>query len=144
VKLAFWLSDVSRPGRGNFKVWPGSHIRNWIDGPPRRDVEWPDPEGAIEVCANPGDAVLFDRRLWHARSDNYSQVTRKAMFFGYTLRWIAIRDELDALHGTPEFELLSPVRRQLLGGIGAGSVDESRPEHSDRVRVEGRFAQVKR
>jgi ectoine hydroxylase len=53
VKLAFWLSDVSQPGRGNFKVWPGSHTRNRIDGPPRRDIEWPDPEGAIEVCVNP-------------------------------------------------------------------------------------------
>jgi len=120
VKLAFWLSDVSVPGRGNFKVWPGSHLRNRIDGPPRRDIEWPDPDGAIEVCANAGDVVFFDRRIWHARSDNYSEVTRKAMFFGYTPRWIAIRDEMDALHASPAFEQLSPVRRQLLGGIGAG------------------------
>jgi ectoine hydroxylase len=119
VKLAFWLSDVSEPGRGNFKVWPASHTRNRIDGPPRRDITWPDPDGAIEVCVNPGDAVFFDRRLWHARSDNYSQITRKAMFFGYTLRWIAIRDELDALHASSQFAQFTPVRRQLLGGIGA-------------------------
>jgi hypothetical protein len=70
--------------------------------------------------------VFFDRRLWHARSDNYSQFTRKAMFFGYTLRWVAIRDELDTLHASPEFEQLSLVRRQLLGGIGGGV--GSRPE----------------
>ena len=55
VKLAYWLSDVSAPGRGNLKVVPGSHVVNWIDGPPRRDVEWPDPEGAVEVTADPGD-----------------------------------------------------------------------------------------
>jgi ectoine hydroxylase len=70
VKLAFWLSDVSVEGRGNFKVVPGSHLSNWIAGPPRRDVEWPEPDGAVEVCANPGDAVFFDRRLWHTRTDN--------------------------------------------------------------------------
>ena len=64
MKYAFWLSDVSETGRGNFKVVPGSHKTNWISGPPRRDVEWPDPDGAIEVTANAGDAVLFDRRLW--------------------------------------------------------------------------------
>jgi ectoine hydroxylase len=129
VKLAFWLSDVSQPGRGNFKVWPGSHIRNRINGPPRRDIPWPDPQGAIEVCVNPGDAVLFDRRLWHARSDNYSQVTRKAMFFGYTLRWIAIRDDLRALQASPLFAQLSPVRRQLLGGTGTGVDGQAGGDH---------------
>ncbi len=117
VKLAYWLSDVSEPGRGNFKVVPGSHLKNWIDGPPRRDVEWPDPEGAIEVCANPGDVVVFDRRLWHARSDNYSDITRKAMFFGYTLRWIAIRDENEGIWTSDWADQLNPVQRQLLGGL---------------------------
>jgi ectoine hydroxylase-related dioxygenase (phytanoyl-CoA dioxygenase family) len=110
VKLAFWLSDVSAPGRGNFKVVPGSHTTNWIDGPPRRDMQWPDPPGAIQVCANPGDVVMFDRRLWHARSLNRSAITRKAVFFGYTYRWVAMRDAPPAgLTG------LSDVQRQLLG-----------------------------
>jgi ectoine hydroxylase len=123
VKLAYWLSDVSEPGRGNFKVVPGSHLTNWISGPPRRDVEWPDPDGAIEVCANAGDVVVFDRRLWHARSDNYSDVTRKAMFFGYTLRWIAIRDENDGIWSSELNEQMNPVQRQLLGGIRPGDGD---------------------
>src|SRR5215469_4989943 len=130
VKLAYWLSDVSEKGRGNLKIVPGSHKTNWIDGPPRRDVEWPDPEGAIEVQVHPGDVVFFDRRLWHCRSNNYSDVTRKAMFFGYTLRWIAIRDEIEALHASPEFQSLSPVRRQLLGGIGKGIPGEIEGDHS--------------
>jgi hypothetical protein len=117
VKLAYWLSDVSEPGRGNFKVVPGSHLTNRIAGPPRRDVPWPDPEGAIEVTASSGDVVLFDRRLWHARSDNYSAVTRTAMFFGYTLRWIAMRDENDALLSSPAAAGFTPVQRQLLGGL---------------------------
>lgn len=118
VKLAYWLSDVSETGRGNFKVVPGSHLTNWIDGPPRRDVEWPDPLGAIEVTAAPGDVVMFDRRLWHARSDNYSSITRKAMFFGYTFRWIAMRDENEGIWSSDLADQLSPVQRQLLGGIG--------------------------
>src|SRR5260370_1546462 len=52
------------------------------------------------------------------------------MFFGYTLRWIAIRDELEALHASPEFESLSPVRRQLLGGIGRGIEGQPEGDHS--------------
>ena len=125
VKLAYWLSDVSEPGRGNFKVVPGSHTTNWIDGPPRRDVEWPDPEGAIEVTANAGDVVFFDRRLWHARSDNYSEYTRKAMFFGYTLRWIAIRDDIAPIWSSDWADQLSPVQRQLLGGMKEADGDHS-------------------
>jgi ectoine hydroxylase-related dioxygenase (phytanoyl-CoA dioxygenase family) len=117
VKVAYWLSDVSEPGRGNLKIVPGSHLTNWICGPPRRDIEWPDPAGAIEVTAAPGDAVLFDRRLWHARSGNYSPHTRKVMFFGYTYRWIAIRDDNDGIWSSDWAGRLSPVQRQLLGGL---------------------------
>lgn len=117
MKLAYWLSDVSEPGRGNLKVISGSHRINWISGPPRRDIEWPDPDGAVEVTASPGDVLLFDRRLWHARSDNYSPHTRMAMFFGYTYRWIASRDENDAIWATDRAARLSPVQRQLLGGL---------------------------
>ena len=116
VKLAYWLSDVSQPGRGNLKVVPGSHLTDWIVGPPRRDIPWPDPEGAIEVTAEPGDAVFFDRRIWHTRSRNYSPHTRKAVFFGYTYRWAAIRDDISPIRAGDRLDRLTAVQRQLLGG----------------------------
>ena len=125
VKLAYWLSDVSEPGRGNLKVVPGSHLTNWIDGPPRRDIEWPDPEGAIEVTADPGDVLFFDRRIWHARSRNYSEQTRKAVFFGYTYRWTAIRDDTATIRLSEWFGQLTPVRQQLLGGIEGSGGDHA-------------------
>jgi phytanoyl-CoA dioxygenase PhyH len=125
VKLAYWLSDVSEPGRGNFKLMPGSHLTNWIAGPPRRDIEWPDPAGATELTAQPGDVVLFDRRLWHARSENHSAFTRKAMFFGYTYRWIAIRDENDGIWSSDWADQLSPVQVQLLGGLKKANGDHA-------------------
>lgn len=130
VKFAFWLSDVSVPGRGNFKVIPGSHKTNWIAGPPRRDVEWPEPEGSVEVCANPGDAVFFDRRLWHTRTNNYSDITRKGMFFAYCPRWIAIRDEIAGADDPAWVESLSPVRQQLLGHVGKGIPGELEGDHA--------------
>lgn len=43
--------------------------------------------GAIGVVVNPGDALPFDRRLWHMRSDNHSEITPVAAFFSYTYRW---------------------------------------------------------
>ncbi|PZS12434.1 MAG: hypothetical protein DLM57_18980 [Pseudonocardiales bacterium] len=121
VKIAYWFSDVSQTGRGNLMIIPGSHKANWLDGPPRRSLEWPMPPGAIEVTANAGDALLFDRRLWHVRSENYSDMTRVAAFFGYTLRWIAGRDDVRGLPELPWWEHLNPVQRQLLGDPGDGT-----------------------
>ena len=76
------------------------------------------------MTAAPGDVLLFDRRLWHARSGNYSAFTRKAVFFGYTYRWIAIRDENDGIWAT-DWASLSPVQRQLLGGFQPGDGDHA-------------------
>ena len=125
VKLAYWLSDVSETGRGNFTVLPGSHRTNWLPGPPSRGVPWPAPVGTVQITANPGDVVFFDRRLWHARSDNYSPITRIGAFFGYTYRWIAGRDDVADLPNRPEWAGYNPVQRQLLGGAGDGSGDHA-------------------
>jgi ectoine hydroxylase len=110
VKAGYWLSDISQPGRGNLKVVPGSHTVNRIAGPPRRDILWPDPPGTVEVTAQPG-VVLFDRRIWHARSENRSAITRKVVF-GYTYRWIRCRD----LSPEPAAGLTA-IQRQLLGPL---------------------------
>ena len=91
LKVSYWLSDVSEPGRGNMFVIPGSHKRDTylLD-----NDESKAPSEAIPILAKPGTAVLFDRRLWHTRSPNYSGLTRKALFYGYSYRWLRARDEL--------------------------------------------------
>lgn len=108
LKVAYWLSDVSRPGRGNFYIVPGSHLDDALDRPADRN-----PAGAIPVCAEPGDAVFFDRRLWHARSPNHSPITRKVLFYGYAYRWLRTKDDMTI--PTEIMESSDPVRRQLLG-----------------------------
>lgn len=137
VKLAYWLSDVSVPGRGNLTVVPGSHMTNWIDGPPRRDLPWPEPAGAVQICARPGDAMFFDRRLWHARSPNTSGITRKVIFVGYTYRWIASRDAIAQTMSGCDAGQLSPVRRQLLGMLGNGDGDHSWGHYPGRTPLHG-------
>jgi ectoine hydroxylase len=139
VKLAYWLSDVSETGRGNFTVLPGSHKTNWLPGPPRRDVEWPQPEGAIQITANPGDLVVFDRRLWHQRSDNYSEITRVGAFFGYTYRWVAGRDEVADLPNTPEWAGFTEVQKQLLGGVGDGTGDHAWGHYPETTPLYGKL-----
>ena len=46
------------------------------------------------MLAKPGTAVFFDRRLWHAPSPNWSEVTRKVLFYGYGYRWIRTKDDM--------------------------------------------------
>ncbi|HEX5613530.1 MAG TPA: phytanoyl-CoA dioxygenase family protein [Acidimicrobiia bacterium] len=108
VKVGYFLTDVDRTGMGNLCVVPGSHrvtrqaFAEFGDDPP----------GAIELCARAGDAVVFDRRLWHAASTNHSTSTRVFLTYGYSHRWLRPKSamRLDEVLGG-----VDPIRRQLLG-----------------------------
>ena len=125
VKVAYFLTDVGEPGRGNFSVIPGSHLRDTIDRPSNDDN---DLAGAVPVLARPGTAVLFDRRLWHMRGENRSSITRKALFYAYTFRWVRARDDIRI---PPElFGTITPIRAQLLGA-GSSAIGHWMPEDQD-------------
>jgi ectoine hydroxylase-related dioxygenase (phytanoyl-CoA dioxygenase family) len=115
VKVAYFLSDVSEPGRGNMLVIPGSHRRNVLPRPERPELGFAEPDGHVPILAAPGTACVFDRRIWHGRSPNVSALTRKAVFTGYTYRWIRPRHE----HAPDIHPGLDAVQRQLLGGCGS-------------------------
>ena len=104
MKVGYVLSDLSEHGRGATIVVPGSHLGD------RARTGTP-----VEITAEPGDALVFDRRLWHARSENRSGPTRKMIFLGYTHRWIRTRDDALIGRGVTYGEGLSPLRRRLLG-----------------------------
>ena len=118
LKVAYFLTDVSEPGRGNFYIRPGSHYsdvplpESEISRDPREKTADDVPNDAMPVCVEPGTAVLFDRRLWHSRSPNTSRLTRKALFYGYGYRWIRPKDEMEVEH---LYERCDPIRQQLLG-----------------------------
>lgn len=109
LKVAYFLSDISEPGRGNFWVLPGSHRQDTLERPAAGVGQ---PEGAIPVCVKPGAAVFFDRRLWHTASPNWSDITRKVLFYGYGYRWIRTKDDMTVQSLWPQCD---PIRRQLLG-----------------------------
>jgi ectoine hydroxylase len=115
VRTAYYLSDLSRPGRGNFMCIPGSHKTSWLPRPRDLTADFEHPQGAIEICANPGDVLLFDRRLYHARSDNYSGITRRCLFIGWTYRWIAPHEDRILTPDHPWWTELTPIQQQLLG-----------------------------
>ncbi|MBT3341978.1 MAG: phytanoyl-CoA dioxygenase [Gemmatimonadetes bacterium] len=107
LKVAFWLSDISQPENGGIRIIPGSH--KW-DRPPDLEI---DRDDILQVQVPVGTAVIFDRRMWHARGHNSSDITRKVLFLGYSYRWLRGLD----YNMMPDdiLERCDPIRRQLLG-----------------------------
>jgi ectoine hydroxylase len=109
LKVAYFLSDISEPDRGNFYIVPNSHLNDTADFPEGGHGQL---EGAIPICVKPGTAVFFDRRLWHTASPNWSDVTRKVLFYGYSYRWLRTKDDMTV---ESLWAQSSPIRKQLLG-----------------------------
>jgi ectoine hydroxylase-related dioxygenase (phytanoyl-CoA dioxygenase family) len=117
LKIGYYLTDVSESGRGNTLIVPGSHRRNGLDC--AQDGR-SSPDGAEPICVPAGSAVLLDRRTWHSRSANTSEMTRKVVWFGYSYRWLRPKDAMTVQH---LYAGLDPIRRQILGdGLSANGV----------------------
>ena len=114
LKVAYFLTDTSVPGRGNFSVIPGSQKYNSVKMP---EDDKADPENATPVYAKPGTAVFFDRRLWHAVGRNTSDMMRKVLFYGYSYRWLQPRDNMTVEHYMDKSD---PIRQQILGKSTGG------------------------
>jgi ectoine hydroxylase-related dioxygenase (phytanoyl-CoA dioxygenase family) len=123
IKIGYFLTDTTEPGRGNFLVIPGSHLWNELPVPPGEI-----PEEAVTVRVPPGTAVYFDRRLWHTPSPNRSEITRKVLFYGYSYRWLRPRDDMTVAH---LMERCDPIRRQLLGASPSGGHGYTSPTEED-------------
>ena len=110
MKCAYYLTDLSQPNSGATLLSPGSnHLKQKLEINPVSG----DPERVVEPLLQPGDAVFFENRTWHAGGLNFSGRMRKAVMFGYAYRWMR---PMDYLVQPPE--LIGKVDRigaQLLG-----------------------------
>jgi ectoine hydroxylase-related dioxygenase (phytanoyl-CoA dioxygenase family) len=149
LKVGYFLTDLTTPGRGNFWIIPGSHRQDTLEKPADGVGN---PPGAMPVCVRPGTAVFFDRRLWHSASPNTSESSiRKVLFYGYGYRWIRPKDDMTIPDEV--MERADPIRRQLLGWATSANgrysptdadvplrtwLREHRPEDAQNVVVAGR------
>ena len=125
LKVGFFITDTQALDRGNFHVVPGSHLKNKLELPAD---DQSNPPTAVPIRTNPGDAVFFDRRLWHAAGWNTSEHTRKALFYGYSYRWLKPRDNMTVDHYMADAD---PVRKQLLGASPNGGFGYTSPADED-------------
>ncbi|MBS11375.1 MAG: hypothetical protein CME19_07220 [Gemmatimonadetes bacterium] len=109
VKVALFLSDLSETGRGNFHIIPGSQKRDALKFP-KGEGRKAKMRGSMPVQVAPGTAVIFDRRLWHSASANYWTESRKAIFYGYSYRWLAPRGPCNV---KKYWDDLDPIQKQL-------------------------------
>ena len=109
LKVAFFLTDTTDIGVANFYIAPGQQDRKQIAFS-EADPNTPINGKPVQVSA--GTAVLFDRRLWHASSQNYLSHPRKVLFYGYAYRWVRPKCIMDIEEIRKSSD---PIRRQLLG-----------------------------
>ena len=72
--------------------------------------------------------MFFDRRIWHSASANYWVEPRKALFYGYSYRWLRPRDDMTVAH---YWDRLDPIRRQLFGAAPSGGYGYTSPTDED-------------
>lgn len=110
VKVAYYLTDLGQPKSGVTLFSPGSHL---LKTPLSRAPGKADPDEVAELLLEPGDAVIFENRTWHAGGLNLSGKIRKAVMFGYGYTWLAPMDykvQSEAL-----VSKVDAIGRQLLG-----------------------------
>jgi len=108
LKVGFYLTDLTEPGRGETYFIRDSHLTGEKSPSPTEL-----PESAFPMLVKPGTAVLFDRRLLHSiRSPNISRMKRQAVFIQYAFRWMGAVDSMDVERLRHK---CNPIRRQMLG-----------------------------
>ncbi len=121
VKIGYFLSDAIAEDCGTLAVVPGSHDR----GRPQVPIG-EQPGGAVQLMGRVGDAVLFDRRIWHSATTNHAPEQRTMLFYGYSYRWLRPKS---AMNFPNLLERVGPVRRQLLGwATSANGYFDPQPE----------------
>jgi ectoine hydroxylase len=126
TRVGYFFTSADRPMMGSLFVVPGSHR---TAGRPAWDRTTDQPFGKFELLIGAGSAVLFDNRLWHSTSPNYSSVDRKNLYLEYCQRWMRPFDY--HFQDEPVYAAASPVLKQLLGydftGIEDGYVGYQEP-----------------
>ena len=113
IKVAFYLTDLTQPQRGQTYIIPHSyaHARELAQS---LRYQQPPPDGAVPIMVPAGSAVLFQQNVHHSQgSPNFSDLSRQAIFMQWAYRWLFPLDGMTVDHLEPRIS--DPVLRQMLG-----------------------------
>lgn len=111
-KVQFFLTELSQPNQGNFMCVPGSHKRPFKGNFEKGTY----PDGAMQLLAEAGDAVIFPWALWHGVGPNRTGRIRKSVTFRYGQMWCRPYD-YESLP-VEVLDRMTPRRRRLFGDMG--------------------------
>jgi ectoine hydroxylase-related dioxygenase (phytanoyl-CoA dioxygenase family) len=147
LKAQVFLTDVSAPDSGNFMCVRGSHrllpeprVPCFVEEANRYVRRGTRPPETVEICARPGDALVFPPGLWHAVGPNNAGRSRKSVIIRYGQLWCRPYDYVEVPRAVRE--RMSARRRRMLGdlGPGAGATAYYKPKDQEDVMLEGLVA----
>ena len=110
IKVAYQLTDTTALS-GNTILLPGSNnLTRRLRVPEGRN----DPDGAVELELQAGDAFLFESRTFHRVGLNRTDTPRKCLMMGYCYGWITPLD-YDVQPDWLLHKVTDPIARQLVG-----------------------------
>ncbi len=110
VKIGYFLNDLLTEDAGNLVVMPKSHLLP--NGPPSDLPRGGLAEGALQIKAKAGTAIIFHSALWHCVQPNKGKTARQSLYYGYCLPWMAPFDRNASSLALKS--LLTGERRRLL------------------------------
>jgi hypothetical protein len=113
LKIQYFLTDLRGQNRGNFIVYPGSHMRPLPGSGTRIDPQTP---GGVQLEVEAGDAAIFPHALWHGVAPNRSKRARKTLIYCYSQMCFR---QFDFPGTDPDtLDRCTPRQRRLLGDLG--------------------------
>jgi ectoine hydroxylase-related dioxygenase (phytanoyl-CoA dioxygenase family) len=113
MKVIYVLTDTLDGDCGNFTVFPGSHTRQVPFG--TDESLTPYSEGAVQLRARAGDAIIFPHSLWHGPARNLSGAGRKTLLYNYCQLWVR---SYDSTVSEDVLDQCTPRQRRLCGDLG--------------------------
>lgn len=117
LKVGYYLSDMTRPWRGNLTLVPGSHLsRAELPVEDRKKREFF--PGALQICAPAGSAILFHNAIWHTAAPYHAdEPGRRMLYYGYEHPWMLANSA--HWNYSPGFynQKLTPAQRKFFHGF---------------------------
>ena len=116
-KISFYLSDHTEPGHAATLVIPGSHL--WTPEQRATWQQWVEPEDVVPIRVSSGSIMMWRSCLMHGVAPHVGRSVRKHLYVAYCPRWVRpTSPDASMLLDPAILESASPIRRQLLGGMG--------------------------